>query len=63
MKESSPDFLLLANYNHHFWLSFLDYYLQGRKLKNPLNAIIIASEAVANGNNNIRLEIKPNLLG
>ena len=33
-----------------------------KKIKDPLNEIIKASVAVANGNKNTRLEIKPNQL-
>jgi two-component system NtrC family sensor kinase len=33
-----------------------------KRIKDPLNAIVKASEAVSSGDGNIRLEIKPNLL-
>lgn len=59
--ESSNDFLILATVITIFMVTFLILFTR-RRIKNPLNSIITASEAVSKGDNQIRLEIKPNLL-
>jgi two-component system NtrC family sensor kinase len=59
--ESSTDFLLLASLITALILVFLIIFTR-KKIKNPIYSIINASEAVANGNNSFRIEIKPNLL-
>jgi len=59
--ESSTDFLLLATLTIVFLITFLVIFTR-RRIKDPLNSIIKASEAVSSGDNTIRLDIKPNLL-
>lgn len=59
--KSSRDFFLLATFTTILLVSFLIMFTR-KKIKNPLNAIISASEAVANGDKSMRLEIKPGLL-
>ncbi|HER08825.1 MAG TPA: HAMP domain-containing protein [Bacteroides sp.] len=59
--ESSTDFLLLATLTVLFLITFLVIFTR-RRIKDPLNSIIQASEAVSSGDNSIRLDIKPNLL-
>lgn len=59
--ESSTNFFLLAIFTTVLLVSFLILFTR-KKIKHPLNAIIIASEAVARGDKSTRLEIKPNLL-
>ena len=61
VKKSSTSFLLLASFTTIFLVPFIILFTN-RKIKKPLNAIVIASEAVSNGDENTRLEIKPNLL-
>lgn len=59
--KSSTDFLLLATFITCLLLFNLIFFTR-KKIKDPLNSIIIASEAVSKGDNSIRLELKPNLL-
>lgn len=61
VKESSSDFLFIATLITIMLLTFLIIFTM-KKIKDPLDSIIIASEAVSKGDNNIRLDIKPNLL-
>ena len=59
--ESSTDFMLLALLIIALLVTFLVIFTR-KRIKDPLNSIIKASEAVSSGNHSIRLEIKPNLL-
>jgi len=59
--ESSTDFLLLALLIIILLVSFLVVFTR-KRIKDPLNAIIEASENVSTGNTNIRLDIRPGLL-
>jgi two-component system NtrC family sensor kinase len=61
VKKSSTEFYLLATLTTILLVSFLIFFTN-KKIKNPLNAIVKASLAVANGDKNTRLEIKPNQL-
>jgi len=61
LKKSSTDFFLLATLTTVILVAFLMIFTR-RKIQNPLNEIIKASIAVANGDKSTRLEIKPNQL-
>lgn len=61
VKKSSAEFYILATFITLLLLSVLIFFTR-RKIKDPLNDIIKASVAVANGNKNTRLEITPNQL-
>jgi len=61
VKKSSAEFYLLATFTTLLLLSILIFFTR-KRIKNPLNDIIKASMAVANGNKSTRLEIKPNQL-
>jgi two-component system NtrC family sensor kinase len=61
VKESTTNFFLLATITTILLVSFLILFTS-KKIKNPLNAIILASEAVARGDKSTRLEITPDLL-
>jgi len=61
VSKSSRDFFLLAAFTTLLLVSFLIMFTR-KKIKNPLNAIINASESVAKGDKSMRLEIKPDLL-
>ncbi len=61
LKKSSTDFFLLATFTTLVLVGFLIIFTR-RKIQNPLNEIIKASIAVANGDKSTRLEIKPNQL-
>jgi two-component system, NtrC family, sensor kinase len=61
LAKSSKDFFLLATITTLLLLGFLIFFT-GKKIKNPLNALIKASDAVSKGDRNTRLEIKPNQL-
>ena len=61
VNRSSAEFFILAIFTTLLFVSFLVFFTR-KKIKNPLNALIKASEAVANGDKNTRLEIKPNQL-
>jgi len=59
--ESSTNFFILAMLITLLVVTFLVIFTR-KKIQNPLNSIIEASEAVSKGDNSIRLEIKPGLL-
>jgi two-component system NtrC family sensor kinase len=59
--KSTTEFFLFAALST-FLLVFVLIFFTRKKVKEPLNAIISASEAVARGDRDMRLEIKPNLL-
>ena len=61
VRKSSTNFFLLAAITTLLLVTFLMFFTR-KKIKNPLNAIIKASEAVSKGDKNTRLEIKPNQL-
>ena len=61
LKESTTDFFLLASILTVFLIVFLIFFTN-KKIKNPLNQLILASEAVTRGDKSKRLEIKPNQL-
>lgn len=61
LKESTTDFFLLASLLTVFIILFLIYFTN-KKIKTPLNQIIVASEAVTRGDRSKRLEIRPNQL-
>lgn len=61
LEKSTTDYTLLAALMTFLLLVFLILFTN-KKIKNPLNALIRASEAVAKGDKSTRLEIKPNQL-
>jgi two-component system NtrC family sensor kinase len=61
VSQSSTEFFLLAALTTFILVLFLIFFTNN-KIKRPLTALITASEAVARGDRNRRLEIKPNLL-
>lgn len=61
MASSSGDFFMLAAISTFILVVVLVVFTR-KKIKDPLNDIVLASEAVARGDNDMRLEIKPNLL-
>jgi two-component system NtrC family sensor kinase len=61
LNKGSKDYFLLAILITIFLLTIL-ILLTTKKIKKPLNALISASEAVARGDKNTRLEIKTNQL-
>jgi two-component system, NtrC family, sensor kinase len=61
VQQSSVEFYILAFLSTLLLVVFLIIFTN-KKIKNPLNALIKASVAVANGDRNIRVEIKPNQL-
>lgn len=61
VNKSSTNFLLLATLITSLLATVLIVFTR-KKIKDPLNSIIKASEAVSKGDNSIRLEIKPDLL-
>lgn len=61
LQKSSRDFFLLATLATLLLLGVLIIFT-GKKIKNPLNALIKASDAVSKGDRNMRLEIKPDQL-
>jgi two-component system NtrC family sensor kinase len=61
LKESTTDFFMLASLLTVFLILFLIFFTN-KKIKNPLNQIILASEAVTRGDKSKRLDIKPNQL-
>ncbi len=61
LQESTRDFFIMATIMTLLLLFFLIFFTR-KKIKNPLSDIIMASEAVANGNLNTRLSIKHNQL-
>ena len=61
LEKSSKDFYLLATLTTLLLLGFLVFFTR-KKIKNPLNALIRASDAVSKGDRNTRLEVNPNQL-
>ena len=61
MEESSRDFYILATLTTLLLLGFLIFFTT-KRIKNPLNDLIKASDAVSKGDRNTRLEIKPDQL-
>ena len=61
VKRSSAKFYILAMLTTFLLISALILFTS-KEIKNPLNDLIKASIAVANGNKNTRLEMKPNQL-
>jgi len=61
LDKSRKDYILLAALITVLLVTFL-IFLTRKKIKNPLNALIAASEAVTHGDKSTRLEIKPNQL-
>ena len=61
VQKSSTEFFLLAILTTLFLVGFLIFFTRQR-IKNPLNALVKASIAVAGGDKSTRLEIKPNQL-
>jgi two-component system NtrC family sensor kinase len=59
--KSSTNFFLLATLITSLLLTILIIFTR-KKIKDPLNSIIKASEAVSQGDKSMRLEIKPDLL-
>jgi len=59
--KSSKDFFLLATFTTLLLVSFLFYFTR-KNIKNPLKAILNASEAVSKGDKSMRLEINNELL-
>jgi len=59
--KSSTEFYMLAIVTTLFLVGFLFFFTRQR-IKKPLNALVKASIAVAKGDKNTRLEIKPNQL-
>ena len=60
--KSSTDFFVLAIISTLLLVTFLVIFT-GQKIRKPLSDLTQASVAVANGDNSIRLAIKPNQLG
>jgi two-component system NtrC family sensor kinase len=61
VQKSTTNFFLLAALTTSLLVAFLMFFTR-RQIKNPLNAIITASEAVSKGDKSTRLEIKSNQL-
>jgi len=61
VKKSTAEFYLLATLSTILLASVLIFFTN-KKIKKPLGAIVEASQAVANGDKDTRLEIKPNQL-
>ena len=61
IEKSTAEFFLLAIFATLMLVSFLLFFTR-RKIKDPLNALIKVSIAVANGDKSTRVEIKPNQL-
>lgn len=61
VRKSSLEFYLLAIFTTLLLASFLILFTR-REIKNPLNELIKASQAVANGDKSTRVIIKPNQL-
>jgi len=59
--KSSTEFFLLAIFTTLLLALFLIFFTR-RKIKDPLNALVKVSIAVANGDKSTRVEIKPNQL-
>ncbi|MCU0378480.1 MAG: ATP-binding protein [Bacteroidales bacterium] len=61
LRKSSAQFLLMSLLTTAIIVTTLIFFTR-RRIKDPLNSIIKASEAVSDGEMNTRLEIKPDLL-
>lgn len=61
VEKSSFNFFILALLIVGILLSFLIIFTR-KRIKDPLNSLIVASEEVSKGNNSIRLKISPDLL-
>lgn len=61
LQKSTTDYFLLAALMTFVLILFLIFFTN-KKIKKPLNEIILASEAVAQGDKTTRLEIKPHQL-
>lgn len=61
LEESTTNYFLLASLMTVLLIIFLIFFTN-KKIKNPLNQIIIASEAVTKGDTNTRLPVIPNQL-
>lgn len=61
LKDSTTNYFLLASFLTLLLLLFLFFFTK-KKIQNPLNAIIRASEAVTRGDRSTRLEITPHQL-
>jgi two-component system, NtrC family, sensor kinase len=61
VRKSSMEFFLLAIFTTLVLMSILIYFTR-RRIKDPLNALIKVSIAVANGDKSTRVEITPNQL-
>ncbi|MEX0988466.1 MAG: ATP-binding protein [Bacteroidales bacterium] len=61
VERSSSDFLILALLITTFMITFLILFTR-RRIKDPINSIIRASEAVSSGDTSIRLKLEPHLL-
>lgn len=61
MNRSSGDFLLLALLITGIMVGFLILFTR-KRIKDPLNSLISASEAVSRGDTSIRLSLEPSLL-
>jgi len=61
IQKSSMEFFLLAIFATMMLVSFLLFFTR-KKIKDPLNALLKVSIAVANGDKSMRVEIKPNQL-
>ncbi|MFN8239712.1 MAG: ATP-binding protein [Bacteroidales bacterium] len=61
LDKSAKDYFLIAALITLFLVVSL-IFLTTKKIRKPLNALILASEAVARGDKNMRMEIKPNQL-
>lgn len=61
IEKSSTEFFLLAVFATLLMVSFLLFFTR-RKIKDPLNALLKVSIAVANGDKSTRVEIEPNQL-
>ncbi len=61
IQKSSTEFLVLAILATFLLVSFLLFFTR-KKIKEPLNALIEVSIAVANGDKSTRIELKPNQL-
>ncbi len=61
VEESSTNFFLLAFLITALLITFLIIFTR-KRIKNPLNSIISASEAVSKGDTTIRIDISPDLL-
>ena len=61
VKKSSTNFFLLASMTTLLLVTFLMFFTR-KKIKNPLNAIVEASEAVSRGDKSKRLKIESNQL-